>query len=90
MKGKTKLAARSLAVVIAIIYIYVPVCAAEPNPSDLAQANKFLADLPGACSSSYKYISPDGTVNIRIKCDRNGKKIDGLIAIKNGVVTDIK
>jgi hypothetical protein len=64
--------------------------AAEANPSDLAQANKFLADLPPACSASYKYVASDGTVNIRLKCDGNGKKMDGLVAIKNGVVTKIQ
>ncbi len=90
MKGKTKLVTQSLAVAIAIIYIYVPAWAVEANPSDLAEANKFLADLPVACSNSYMYISQDGNLNIRIKCDGNGKKMDGLVAIKNGVVTDIK
>lgn len=64
--------------------------AAEASPSDLSQANKFLADLPSACSGSYKSVGPDGSVNIRVICDGNGKKMDGLVVIKNGVVTKVR
>ncbi len=64
--------------------------AADASSSDLAQANKFLAELPPACANSYKYVGSNGAVNIRIKCDGNGKKMDGLVAIKNGVVTKIQ
>lgn len=38
----------------------------KANPSDVAQAEKFLRDLPKACSGSYAYASSDGTVNIRV------------------------
>ena len=76
--------------IVATVAIWTTAHAAEANPSDLAQANKFLADLPPACSDSYKYVGSDGTVNIHIKCDGNGKKRDGLVAIKNGVVTKIQ
>ena len=63
---------------------------AEAKPSDLAQADKFLAELPAACAASSRYVGADGTVNIRIKCDGNGKQVDGLVTIRNGVVTKIR
>ncbi|MCM2284368.1 MAG: hypothetical protein NDI81_06280 [Desulfobacula sp.] len=64
----------------------------KANPSDVAQAEKFLRDLPNACSGSYAYASSDGTVNIRVICIGSTKteSMDGLIAIKNGVVTQVK
>lgn len=62
------------------------------NPSDVAQAEKFFKDLPNACSGSYAYASDDGTVNIRVICigSTKSESIDGLITIKNGVVTQVK
>jgi len=64
--------------------------AAYANPSDVAQAEKFLAGLPVACSDSHAYASNDGTVNIRIICNGASKSMDGLVTIKNGVVTKIR
>ncbi|MDX2299414.1 MAG: hypothetical protein NW204_06790 [Xanthomonadaceae bacterium] len=64
--------------------------AADASRSDLAQADRFLAELPSACSGSYKYVGSDGTVNIRVKCDGNGKKMNGLVTIKNGIVTNVQ
>lgn len=88
MKHSIKLAARLL--IVTTVAMWATAHAAEANPSDLAQADKFLADLPPACLGSYKYVGSDGTVNIRIKCNGNGKKMDGLVAIRNGVVTKIQ
>jgi hypothetical protein len=64
----------------------------KANPSDVAQADKFLKNIPEACSRSYAYASDDGTVNIRIICISSTKSesMDGLITIKNGVVTQVK
>ena len=59
----------------------------------LPEAEKFLRDLPTACSGSYAYAScQDGTVNIRVICigPTKAESMDGLIAIKNGVVTKVK
>jgi hypothetical protein len=64
--------------------------ASNGNPSDVAQAEKFLAGLPPACSTSYAYASATGTVNIRTICNGSGKSMDGLVSIKNGVVTQIQ
>lgn len=64
--------------------------AGSANPSDVAQAEKFLTGLPGACSASDASASSDGTVNIRIICNGSGKSTDGLVSIKNGVVTQIR
>lgn len=60
------------------------------NPADVAEAEKFLSDLPPACSSSHASASADGTVNIRVLCSGNGKSMDGFFSIKNGVVTQVR
>jgi hypothetical protein len=60
------------------------------SSSDIDQANRFLADLPPACSRSYKSVDSGGTVSIRVICSGNGQSVDGLVAIKNGVVTKIR
>uniref|UniRef100_UPI0040567393 hypothetical protein n=1 Tax=Candidatus Electronema sp. TaxID=2698783 RepID=UPI0040567393 len=88
MKFSTRWATRIL--ISATVAAWATAYAAEANPSDLSQADKFLADLPAACSGSYKYVGSDGAVNIRIICDGNGQKMDGLIVIKNGVVTQVR
>lgn len=64
----------------------------QANPSDVAQAENFLRDLPAACSGSHAYASSDGTVNIRVICigSTKSESMDGLITIKNGVVTQVK
>ncbi len=64
----------------------------KANPSDVTQAEKFLKDLPKPCSGSYAYASADGAVNIRVICigSTKSESMDGLIAIKNGVVTQVK
>lgn len=64
----------------------------QANPSDVAQAEKFLRDLPEACSGSHAYASADATVNIRVICigSTKAESMDGLITIKNGIVTQVK
>lgn len=64
--------------------------AANANPSDVAQAETFLAKLPAACSASHASASSDGTVSIRIVCNGSGDSMDGLVTIKNGVVTNVR
>ncbi|NKF24788.1 hypothetical protein [Solimonas marina] len=64
--------------------------AAEANPADIQQADKFLAKLPPSCASSSKAVGADGAVTITIKCDGNGKKMNGVVSIKDGVVTKIE
>jgi Spy/CpxP family protein refolding chaperone len=64
--------------------------AADANPADIAQADKFLKDLPKSCGASSKSVGADGAVTIRIKCDGNGKKMDGIVAIKDGIVTRVE
>ena len=74
----------------AFAFLGLPALAGEPTPSDVAQANRFLTELPSACSGSYTTIAADGSVNVHIACDRNGKKMDGLVVIKDGKVTQIR
>mgnify|MGYP000512996008 CR=1 FL=1 len=62
----------------------------KANPSDIVQADRFIAGLPAACSNSYKSIDSSGAVNIRVLCSGNGKTADGLVIIKDGVVTKIR
>ncbi|WP_145961263.1 hypothetical protein [Salinisphaera sp. LB1] len=64
--------------------------ASNANQSDVAQANKFLASIPSACSRSYAYALADGTIKIRVICSGNGDSMDGVIEIKNGMVTRVK
>lgn len=64
--------------------------AGEASASDLAQADKFLAEIPPACAKSYKSVGSDGSVRIHILCSGNGKTTDGLVVIRNGVVTKIR
>lgn len=62
------------------------------SPSDVAQAEKFLNDLPDACSGSYAHATNDGAVVIRLICigSSTAKSTDGTIIIKNGRVTQIE
>lgn len=62
----------------------------QASPSDIESAKKFLARLPSACSSSGMSTSADGTVNIRLICNGSNQSMDGLISIKNGVLTHIE
>lgn len=64
----------------------------KANSSDVARAEKFLRDLPKPCSGSYAYASDDGAVNIRVICigSTKSESMDGLITIKNGVVSQVK
>ncbi len=66
--------------------------ASRANPSDVAQAEKFLNDLPDACSGSYGHATNDGAVVVRLICigDTVAKSTDGTIVIKNGKVTQIE
>lgn len=88
MQRSTRWAARIL--IVAIVATWTTAEAAEANSSDLAQAIDFLTKLPPACSGSHKYVDADGAVNIRVVCDGDGKKMDGLIVIKNGLVTKVR
>ena len=84
---------KNLAVVLALITTstFAQVQnAARANRADVAEAEKFLAQLPSAFSGSHAYATEDGTVNIRIICSGSGKAMDGLVAIKNGVVTKVR
>lgn len=60
------------------------------NSSDVTTAENFLNDLPAACSGSSASASTDGTINIRVLCNGNGKSMDGLVSIKNGIVTKVQ
>ena len=62
------------------------------NPSDVAQATQFLSSLPQACGESYMDASEDGTINIHIICRGAGStpSTNGLVRIKNGVVTQVR
>lgn len=65
----------------------------QSSSSDVAAARNFLAKLPPACSSSRMSTSADGTVTIRITCDGSAagvESMDGLIQVKNGVLTKIE
>ncbi|WP_221065264.1 hypothetical protein [Methylomagnum ishizawai] len=59
------------------------------NPGDVRQAISFLSELPPACTKSSAYASLDGTVSIRILCESSDKFVDGLVEIRNGIVTKI-
>jgi len=76
--------------VAATLVVWGAAHAADANPADLKQADEFLAKLPKSCSGSSKSVATDGTVNIRIKCDGDGKKMDGMVAIKDGIVTEVQ
>lgn len=60
------------------------------TPSDLALAKGFLNKLPLECSSSYVTVATNNAVNIRIVCYGSNQSMDGLISIKNGILTHIK
>lgn len=60
------------------------------NPDDIRQAEKFLSSLPEACIKSYRTTNNDGSISLYILCNGNGQSTDGLIVIKNGVVTKIR
>lgn len=82
----------AIQIIFLIVIVNANACAAvqnaaKANPSDVSQAEKFLADLPPACSASYASVADDGTVNIRIICNGSGKSTNGSISIKNGLVT---
>lgn len=64
--------------------------AAYAKATDVAQAENFLAGLPSACAESHAYAARDGTVTIRILCSGSGKATDGIVAIKNGKVTQLR
>ena len=66
--------------------------ASRANPSDVAQAEKFLNDLPDACSGSYAHATNDGAVVVRLICigSNTAKSTDGTIIIKNGKVTQVE
>jgi len=81
---------RIIALVAALFVVETSVAqvrnASRANRADIAQAEKFLAELPPACAKSHAYADPDGTVNIRLICSGSGKAMDGLVAIRNGRV----
>ncbi len=66
--------------------------ASRANPSDVAQAEQFLNELPDACSGSFAHAKNGGDVVIRLICigENTAKSTDGTIIIKNGKVTQIE
>lgn len=60
------------------------------NPADLREAKQFLARLPPACKDSYITERSDGTVVIHISCTSSSDSMEGLVEIKDGVVTGIR
>ena len=64
--------------------------ASNASASDVAHAEQLLKGLPPACSASNAWATGDGTVNIRTICNGNGRSMDGMVSIKNGVVTQVK
>ncbi len=57
---------------------------------DAQQARKFLADLPAACAGTRAAAASDGTITIRLACEEVGKSLDGIVQIKDGVVTKVR
>lgn len=64
--------------------------ASRASREDVRQAEKFLAQLPPACADSQAYASKDGTVNIRLACAKDGKVINGVVQIKDGIVKNVQ
>lgn len=62
----------------------------KTNPADMRQARSFISQLPPACNGSYIILLTDGTVRIHVVCTSDSKSMEGIIEIKNGVVTRIK
>ncbi len=57
---------------------------------DIAQAHEFIGSLPLPCRSSVITIEDNDAVSIHIKCEKGNDKLDGVIQIKNGVVTKVR
>lgn len=76
----------------------LPAGAAQPSvsnssfaaASDVRQAEQFLTSLPAACSGTSASAASDGTITIELKCSGSSQSLNGLIRIKDGVVTDIR
>jgi len=62
----------------------------KANPDDMKMAEKFIKDLPDACSDSYVTVREDGTVVIRLICANLSNAMSGLITIKDGIVREVK
>ena len=77
MKFSTRWATRIL--ISATVAAWATAYAAEANPSDLSQANKFLADLPAACSGSYKYVGSDVPSTFALYATATAKRWMGLL-----------
>ena len=60
------------------------------TPEDVSQAKKLLREMPAACGSSYASAALDGTVTVKIICQSDLKSLNGLIRIKDGIVTEIE
>lgn len=62
------------------------------SSSDVAQAERFLNELPDACSGSHAYATEDGAVVIRLICigSSTAKSTDGTFIVKNGKLTQIE
>jgi hypothetical protein len=69
---------------------HVPSLASNANPGDMNQAREFLAKLPPACQNSKISTESDGTVVIWLRCNNGTNAIDGLVKIKNGIVTEVR
>lgn len=64
--------------------------ASYAKASDVQEAEKFLAQIPEACSNTRATAAADGTITIRLLCNGNGKSMDGSVSIKNRIVTELK
>ena len=74
----------------AILMVAVASAGHAASSSDIQQAKQFLSQLPSACGNSSMSTTSDGAVVIRISCEGNSKSMEGIIKIKDGVVTQIR
>ncbi len=74
----------------AILLVAVASTGLAASSSDIQQARQMLSQLPSACGNSSMSITSDGAVIIRISCEGNSKSMEGMIKIKDGVVTQIR
>jgi hypothetical protein len=64
--------------------------ASRAKASDVRQAEQFLARLPPACGGTSASAGTDGTITILIRCFGSHDSLNGVVRIKDGVVTDIR
>ena len=57
---------------------------------DVRQAKELLRQMPPACAKSGAAATDDGEITVTIVCGDEPKSLNGLIRIKNGIVTEIQ